>query len=152
DLNQCHATEQISSNSDFSVDDVSVNEAAGTATSTVSRAGGGAASVDLSVTPGTASTPADFTAPATTLVFPPGQRFVTYGVVIKQDNIDEPNETYTVRLSDAVNGSLIDDTGIGTIVDDDPPARISVNDVIVTEGNTGTTNLVFRVRLSRPST
>jgi hypothetical protein len=149
DGNQCQAADVIRSDGGFVVDDLSVNESAGTATFHVAHAGG-FASVDIAVTPGTASMPADFTAVPATLFFA-GTQAVPYTVTINQDLMDEPTETFTVTLSNPVNGSLADGTALGTIVDDDPPARLSVKDANVIEGNSGTKNLVFRVRLTRPS-
>src|SRR5439155_2870250 len=43
-------------------------------------------------------------------------------------------------------GVIADGQGIGTIVDDEP--TISINDVTVTEGNTGSVNATFTVTLS----
>src|SRR2546422_83638 len=55
-------------------------------------------------------------------------------------------ETFVVNLSNATNATIADGQGIGTILDDEP--RISINDVTVTEGNTGTVNATFTVSLS----
>lgn len=147
----CSTTQSIEVTSPFSVNDVSVNEAAGTATFAVTRAGGPAASVDVSATAGSANTPADFTAVPATLNFGPGETTQTYTVTIKQDLLDEINENYTVQLSNPVNGSLGDSTGLGTIVDDDAAAKISVNDANIVEGNAGTKNLKFKVWLNHAS-
>jgi PKD repeat protein len=147
----CSTSEEISVSGGFSVNNVSVNENAGTATFTVSRPGGPAASVDVSASPGSASTPADFTAAPTTLNFASGQTSQPYVVTINQDQRDELNENYRVNLSNPVNATITDGTGIGTIVDDDPPPSISVNDANIVEGDSGTRNLVFRVTLNRAS-
>jgi hypothetical protein len=63
--------------------------------------------------------------------------------VVSGDVIDELDETFNVNLS---NGSIgITDTqGAGTITDDDT-ATLSIDDVSVTEGNSGTVNAVFTV-------
>jgi hypothetical protein len=147
----CSTSEEIAVFGGFSVNNVSVNESAGTATFTVSRPGGPAASVDVSASPGSARTPADFTAAPTTLNFASGQTSQPYVVTINQDQRDEFSENYRVNLSNPVNATITDGTGIGTIVDDDPPPSISVNDANVVEGDTGTRNLVFRVSLNRAS-
>jgi hypothetical protein len=151
DGNTCSATEKVTAFRGFSVNDVSVNEAAGTATFAVSRPGGGAASVDVSAAPGTASTPADFTGALTTLTFADGQLSKPYVVTIGQDALDEPNETYSVQLANPVNSTLEDPTATGTITDDDAVVRVAVNDVNVVEGNSGTRNLTFTVKLNRAS-
>ena len=53
---------------------------------------------------------------------------------------------FVVNLSAPINATIADGQGIGTILDDEP--RISINDVTVTEGNTGTVNATFTVTLS----
>jgi|GEM_PF-3417955 len=58
----------------------------------------------------------------------------------------QPNETFFVNLSAPTNATIADGQGIGTILDDEP--RMSINDVTVTEGNTGTVNATFTVSLS----
>jgi chitinase len=149
--NTCTATSMVTVGGPFSVDDVSVTESAGTATFTVSRAGGGAATVDVSATAGSASTPGDFTLAPTTLSFASGETSKTVDVAIVQDTLDENNEIYTVALSNASAGGIADGSGRGTIVDDDPSAQISVNDVNVIEPDKGTRYLRFTVRLNSVS-
>jgi hypothetical protein len=151
DNKSCSTTTTISSEGGFSVNDVSVNENAGTATFAVTRPGGPAASVDVSAVAGTAKTPADFDAAPTTLNFAQGETSKNYVVNIHQDRTDEFNETYQVKLANPVNASLVDGTGVGTIVDDDAAPRLSVNDANLVEGNSGTKNLTFNVTLSRAS-
>ena len=67
------------------------------------------------------------------------------------DALDEFNETYAVTLSNPVNGAIGDGTGKGTIIDDDPLARLSVNDKSTVEGNSGTKTLTLKVWLDAPS-
>src|SRR5205085_1778474 len=67
------------------------------------------------------------------------------------DTVDEPNETYSVSLHDAVNASINDGSGAGTITDDDPLPSLSIADVGVTEGNSGTVNAIFTVSLTNAS-
>ena len=59
----------------------------------------------------------------------------------------EANETFTLNLSSPVNASISRAQGTGTIVDDDAPG-LSVGNVSVVEGNSGTTYAVFTVTLS----
>ena len=80
---------------------------------------------------GTATAPADYTAIAlTTLTFSPGQTSKTVTVAVKGDALDEANETFAVNLSAAVNATIADGQGIGTITDDDP--SLAINNVTVT--------------------
>jgi hypothetical protein len=71
-------------------------------------------------------------------------------VPIIPDALDEPNETFTVNLSNLVGapGKIGDAQAIGTITDDDPSPSISIDDVVVGEGDSGTTDAVFTVSLS----
>ncbi len=151
DGNTCTATRSIVSNGGFSVGDVSVDESAGTATFTVVRSGGAAATVDVSVVPGSASAPADYTATPATLSFPSGATSEEFTVDVVQDALDEPDESYSVVLGNPSLGPIVDGTGLGTIVDDDAAVRVSVGDAAVTEGNSGTRNLVFTLSLDNPS-
>ena len=64
---------------------------------------------------------------------------------------DELDEIFTVTLSTAVNATLLDGQGLGTITDDDGFPSLSINDVTVTEANGGTVNAVFTVSLSNAS-
>ena len=57
-------------------------------------------------------------------------------MLVNGDRLGEPNETFFVNLSSPTNATIADGQGVGTILDDEP--RISINDVTVTEGNTGT--------------
>jgi len=56
-----------------------------------------------------------------------------------------------VNLSGALNATVADAQGVGTIVNDDTQPTISINDVTVQEGNSGTTSANFTVTLSNPS-
>jgi hypothetical protein len=50
-----------------------------------------------------------------------------------------------------VNAILSDGSGAGTLLDDDPPPAITIADVAVLEGDSGTTNAVFQLTLSKPA-
>src|SRR5207249_590500 len=77
---------------------------------------------------GTAIAPADYTAvPATTLTFNPGETNKTVSVQIKGDTLNEPNETFTVNLSNPANATITTATGTGTIIDDDPPPSVTLS-------------------------
>jgi hypothetical protein len=75
----------------------------------------------------------------------------TIAINIVTDAIYEPNETFTVTLRTPVNATIARTAATVTIVNDDPIPTISVSDVTMTEGNTGTTNANFIVALSNPS-
>src|SRR5205807_9630809 len=136
------------------------NEAAGTATFTVtlSAASGQAVSVNYATSNGTATAGADYTAVSGTLNFATGVTTQTITVPILNDTIFEGSEAFNVNLSGAVNATIADNLGIGTIKDDgtgaggtdnDTPS-LSVSNVTVTEG--ANANAVFAVSLSNVST
>jgi hypothetical protein len=101
---------------------------------------------------GTATAPADYQPilPAN-LTFAPGETTKTVAVLITGDALDEPDETFTLELSSASGATIAKDSGLGTILDDDPPPNLSIDDVRVTEGNSGTRDAVFTVRQSAAS-
>jgi hypothetical protein len=64
----------------------------------------------------------------------------------------EQAEFFFVNLSNAVNATIGDASGFATIVDDDGTRLLSINDVAVVEGDSGTTSAVFTVSLSAATT
>jgi hypothetical protein len=81
-----------------------------------------------------------------TVTFAPGVTEQRIAVAINGDRLGEPNETFAVNLSKPTNATIADGQGNGAILDDE--AKISFNDMTVTEGNTGTVNATFTVTLS----
>jgi hypothetical protein len=103
---------------------------------------------------GTAAAGSDYVAADGSLTFDPGESSRTITVAVDGDTTFEPDETFFVRLSNPVNATIAGagaGTGTGTITDDDPAPSLSIDSVASNEGNTGTTPLVFTVRLSSPS-
>lgn len=92
----------------------------------------------------------DYVATSGTLTFNPGETSKPIIVPLIGDNVDEINETYVVNLTNPTNATLANAQGAGTILDDDGPT-ISIADLSVIEGNTGSTNANFTVTLSGPS-
>ena len=140
----------------LSIGDVAVSEGnAGAAnavfTVSLSAASGQTVTVNYATANGTAAAGSDYTATSGTLTFLPGVLSQPISVPVLGDNVYEPNETFVVNLSGAVNALIAHAQGVGTILNDDPVPSISINDVSVPEGNAGTTNAVFNVSLSNPS-
>lgn len=108
----------------ISIDDVQVDESAGNALFTVSRAGPIAPSVmlDFATADATASAGADYTPQSGSLSIASGETSRTIPVPILEDALFEGDETFTVTLSNPVNAALVDASGLGTIFDNDPPA------------------------------
>ncbi|MCI0553771.1 MAG: DNRLRE domain-containing protein, partial [Anaerolineae bacterium] len=117
----------------LAIDDITVTECnSGTVnatfTVTLSSASAHTVTVDYATADGTATAPQDYSAVAlSTLSFPPGATAQTITVVVNGDVIDEPNEVFFVNLSNAVNATIGDNQGVGTIVNDDSPGPVTVS-------------------------
>jgi hypothetical protein len=133
----------------------SVNENAGSVTLTVERTGGsyGAASVAYATAGGTAGSGVDFSAQSGVVQFANGQTSRTISIPIINDSSDEPDESFTVTLSNPAGGPQVigNPAATVTILDEDDPPTISIDSRFIKEGNVGTTPMVFTVSLSAPS-
>ena len=96
---------------------------------------------------GTASQGTDYDAASGTLTFVAGEVEKTIRVQTREDDTDEPDETFTVMLTNASGAALLDVNATGTIIDDDQ-ATLSIADATAEEGSTAD----FVVTLSVPST
>jgi hypothetical protein len=87
----------------------------------------------------TAVAGADYTAASGTLTFPAGATARTIAVPVIDDARDEAEETFTVRLSAALNVTRSADahTATGTIKDNDDPPELGIADASITEGAAG---------------
>ncbi|MES2933507.1 MAG: retention module-containing protein, partial [Pseudomonadota bacterium] len=141
----------------FSINDVTVNEAEGTATFTVTLSASSQdnVSVNFNTSDVTTSAGLDYSATSGTLLFAPGVTSQTITVAIRADTIVEGDETYQVNLSAPTNASISDAFGLGTIEEEDNGGTLpekpvlSVSSTTVTEG-AGFAE--FLVSLSAPST
>jgi hypothetical protein len=107
-------------------------------------------SVNYSTVNGSATLNSDFTAASGKLTFAKGETSKTIKIEVRGDRDIEPDESFSVQLSNPTKGArIVDGTGIVTIVDDEP--RIRINDVYALEGNSGTTQFTFTVSLSHAS-
>lgn len=105
--------------------------------------------VNYSTTNGTAAGGVDYVGAAGLLTFAPGETSKTVEVLVAGDLINEVNETLNLTLQNPVNAILADATGVATIVDNnDPIPTLSIVDAVVTEGLSGTKNLVLTAKLS----
>lgn len=139
----------------ISVRDVSVVEGnSGTTQATFVVALSGAASQTVScsfaTSNGTATAGSDYTATTGTVTFAPGELEKPVVVLVKGDTVDEAQETYFLDISNVQNATVGSNRGTGFIVDDDGPT-IRINDITVTEGNTGTKAATFTLTLSGAS-
>jgi chitinase len=139
------------------VGDVTVTEGhAGTVnatfTVTLSAAYHQVVTVDYLTSDSGATAGSDYQAASGTLTFAPGETEKTISIAVLGDQLFEPNETFTVSLTNPTGALIADGTGIGTIVNDDSSLpRITISDVARVEGRNGKTLVVFTVTLSAPS-
>src|SRR6185503_6403831 len=102
---------------------------------------------------GTATTAdSDYTAiGAAAVTFTPGQTSQQVTVNANGDTKFEPDEAFNLKLTTPTNATIADDTGVGTIQNDDTQPALSIDDVTHAEGNTGQTDYTFTVSLTNPS-
>ncbi|HEY9669181.1 MAG TPA: glycoside hydrolase family 9 protein [Coleofasciculaceae cyanobacterium] len=144
----------------LSISDVTVTEGNSSTTNALfavnlSAASTQTVSVNYATANGSATASSDYTATTNTLTFAPGETSKTISVPIIGNTVAESSETFTVNLSNPSNAAIADGQGVGTIIDNDSAPtlpQLSIKDVTVTEGNSGTTNALFAVNLSAAST
>ena len=155
----------------LSIDSPRVTEGdSGSATLTftvrLSVASGREVTVQYAVTgTGTATAGTDYTVLGEgTLTFAAGTIEQSFDVTVPGDTENEPDETVVVSLSSPTNAvvSSTAGSGTGTIIDDDGPEdpgmededkdlELAIDSPRVTEGDSGSTDLKFTVRLSAAS-
>jgi large repetitive protein len=114
----------------------------------LSSASGLPVTVDYLSADGTAASPADFGAVGGELAFAPGEISKTIAVAVNGDLLDEDSETYLLNLATPTSATLADDSGVGTIIDNDGEPSVSIDDVTLTEGDSGTVSATFTATLS----
>ena len=102
--------------------------------------------VNFTTVGGTAVEGVDYVGLAGQVTFAPQDTSEPITITVHGDQTVELDETFLVRLSDAVGATVLDSEGHGTITNDDS-ATLSINDVTLEEGNTGTTDFTFTVTL-----
>jgi hypothetical protein len=119
---------------------------------TVTRSGSstGSVRVNYATANGTATAGSDYRAVGGRLTFAAGETSKTISVPIIGDTLPESTETFLVNLSNATGSArIVDGQGIGRITNDDATPRISIGDISLNEGNSGTTAFTFSVQLNR---
>ena len=121
-------------------------------TVTLTPATGNTVTVNNATGGGTATPGVDYGQVSTTqLTFAPGTTTQTIVVPVIGDAIDEANETVGLTLSGATNAVIGTAVAQGTITDDDGPPSVTISDVTVVEGDSGTVTAAFVVTLSAAS-
>jgi Ca2+-binding RTX toxin-like protein len=99
----------------------------------------------------TAANGSDYLAQAGTLSFAPGQTTQTVRIPVLDNAVQENSEYLTLNLFNAVNGTIVRQSGWGEITDNDATTgtpALSVSDAIVDES---AARITFTVTLSQPS-
>ena len=142
----------------LTINDVSLNEGNGGTTSftfTVSLsapAGPGGVTFDIATQDNTATAPGDYNAKSLTgQTIPASSSTYSFAVLVNGDTSPEANETFFVNVTNITGANVNDGTGVGTIVNDDAAPNLTINDVILNEGDSGTTTYTFSVSLSAPA-
>ncbi len=99
---------------------------------------------------GTATNGTDYASIPTSVTFAAGSATATVIVDPTADTTVESNETVILTLAAGTGYTIGTTTPVTGTINNDDSASISINDVTVSEGNSGTTNAVFTVTLSNP--
>jgi hypothetical protein len=137
----------------LSIGDVSISEGnAGTKsasfTVTLSHPAATAVSFDIASADGSAVAGSDYVASAQTVSIAAGSTSQIVTVVINGDGVVESDESFAVNVSNVSGATVADGQAIGTITNDDAYPALSIGDVTVSEGNSGTTLATFTLTLS----
>jgi Zn-dependent metalloprotease len=138
----------------FSINDASVTEGNSgvtnaTFTVTLSAPYASTVTVNYATADGTALAGSDYTAASGVLTFLAGETSKTITVAIQGETLGEANETFLVNLSGSSGPGISDSQGLGTIVNDDSTAVLSISPATVFEGDAGaSTNAVFNVTMT----
>jgi len=118
---------------------------------TLSQVSGQIVTVDYATSDVNTTAGSDYSPVFGTLTFAPGVTNQTISVVVKGDTLNEADETFVVKLARAVNAAIGVGQGTGTITNDDAPPSITLQDVALAEGDSGTVDAVFTLLLSGAS-
>ena len=108
--------------------------------------------VDYRSVGGTAVEGTDYTAKTDTLTFAAGDTEKTIGIQTTQDELDEPNEEFSLTLSNPDRAALSRGTGTGTITDDDNPTLSIADAATVDEGGTAQFVVTMSIESTRSVT
>ena len=140
----------------IAIDDISVDESAGTATFTVtlSQPSTQTVTVQYGTAAGSATAGTDYTTTTGTLTFAPGATTQTFTVNIGNDGDTTALQTFFVNLTNATNAVITDAQGIATIGDDDTnnTTAVLVSNPTVTEGGFAQFTVTFTRTLSANTT
>jgi hypothetical protein len=132
----------------LSIDDLLLDEAAGSATLTVTAAGASTRAISASwATVEGSATAADFTTGSGTITIPAGQRAAKITVPVTNDTLDEDAELFGVKLSAPQNATIAKADGIVGLRDDDQRV-VTVSDATAAESDGASVPLQFTFSLN----
>jgi hypothetical protein len=103
------------------------------------------ATVHYTTVDGTAAAGRDFQATAGTLTFQAGEDVKTVAVPLIANTVNQPDRSFSLRLSDPVDGTIETGEATVTIADDDPAGTLRLGpDLVVREADGTATVRVFR--------
>ncbi len=115
-------------------------------------AGPGGVTFNIATANGSATAGVDYVASSlTSQTIPAGSSTYTFTVLANGDTLNEPTETFFVNVTSVTNAVVVDGQGVGSIVNDDPLPSLSIDDLLVPEGNAGAVNRNITVNLSAAS-
>lgn len=102
---------------------------------------------------GTAKAGEDYTTTSGVLTIPANTTSGTVSVPVTNDSLDEDDETFTFKITDATNATISgsNNTVTTTITDNDASPALSIDDVSIVEGNTGTRTATFTITMAAKS-
>ncbi len=110
----------------LSVTDVSARESEGaTFTLELSRTSSSRVSVMVSTSDGTAREGLDYLGRRATIEFAPGEKTKTIAVTVLDDDLAEPDETFSLGLGNPVNAEIAKSRGVATIESNDQAAGVA---------------------------
>jgi len=108
--------------------------------------------VNYSTANGGALAGSDYVFTSGTLTLGPGVTELTITVPVKGDLSDEYDQVFYVNLATATGANILDNQGVGKILDNDPPPTITITAKVSTkEGHNSLRSFNFIVTLSAPS-
>jgi len=122
-------------------------------TITMSNPSSSTISVPFSLADGSANVGSDYQTNSGSFTVIPGAITAQLSIGIIGDTNVEPDETFFVNLGATAGATVTDSQGVGTIINDDglPSPGISISNVTLGEGNSGTSNANFTVSLTASS-
>lgn len=118
-------------------------------TVTLSEAARAPVSLAWTTQAGTAQAGTDFLAASGRLDFAVGETQKTVDIAVLGDRVQEGQESFSLLLSAATGATIADGTALAVIRDNDAPPVVSVADIVLAEGDAGTTAAIFTLRLSK---